>query len=86
MRHAHLWCRAATRLAASLTVVALSSGCSSQDGDLAVGDPLPPLHWQGYVNEQGDTLSTLKPVGPYSTTALGQSKRRFALLHLSESF
>ncbi|MSP59702.1 MAG: hypothetical protein EXR72_05050 [Myxococcales bacterium] len=49
-----------------------------------VGDTLPPLEWEGYVNDAADAIATTKNFGPYSMDALRKSGRPYAMLHISE--
>ena len=49
-----------------------------------VGDTIPPLVWEGYVNDQADAVSTTKPYGPYSMDAMRRSGRAYGLVHVSE--
>ncbi len=70
-------------LLASLTLLACDG---TEEGSVRVGDALPTLNWEGYVNEDADGLSSGKPFGDYGTAALEASGRRYALLHTSESF
>jgi hypothetical protein len=74
-----------------------ASGASGADSGVAsaypsgpygnnLGDTMPNLSWQGYVNDAADALSTTKPFGPYSMDDLRKSGRPLALMHLSEYF
>ncbi len=60
-------------------------GCT-EEGDLAVGDALPSLTWEGYVNEEAEGLSTSQPFVDYGIDQLAASGRRYALLHTAEAF
>jgi hypothetical protein len=48
------------------------------------GNLFPSLAWQGYVNDAADAISTTKPFVPYSTDAMKQSGRAYALVHVSD--
>jgi hypothetical protein len=58
----------------------------------AVGDTIPPLVWEGYVDEAADVLATTEPFIPYSMNALrlsaqsGQSAPRLAIVHVAEFY
>lgn len=52
----------------------------------SLGDTIPNLVWQGYVNDRADALSTTKPYVHYSTDDLRKSGPKLALVHLSEFF
>ncbi len=84
-----LECAAIARVGLLLAAVLAIAGCAD-DADMAdavtVGDAMPSLAWEGYVNEEADGLSTNKPFRDYGTAALAASGRRYALLHTSESF
>lgn len=60
-------------------------GCSD-DGSAGVGDELPELRWEGYVNETGDGISSEQPFRAYSSRDLDVSGRRYALIHLAADF
>lgn len=65
------------------------AGCGGSDGGapaVAVGDGLPELGWEGYVNEAGQGLALDQAFRNYSTSDLKSGGRRYALVHLSESF
>jgi hypothetical protein len=68
--------------------VALSSlGCADPDaGTVGIGDDMPELAWEGYVNEAALGLSTDQPFSDYGTRALANTGRRYAMLHTAASF
>lgn len=71
----------------SLAMVASLVGCSEPEhGAVGLGDAMPALDWEGYVNEDADGLSLNKPFIDYGTADLAASGRRYALLHTAESF
>ena len=72
----------------ALVGVGAIAGCGSDEAQPAVvhGDGLPELGWEGYVNEAGEGLALDKPFTNYSTSDLKSGGRRYALVHLSESF
>lgn len=52
-----------------------------------VGDVLPDLKWQGYVNAMSDALSDTKPFVTTSLDALRRTARKpYALIHVSEYY
>ncbi len=52
----------------------------------AVGDTIPPLVWEGYVDPAADALATTEPFGPYSMLALHRSGRAFGIVHVAEFY
>lgn len=53
----------------------------------AVGDTLPNLLLQGYVNDTGDAISNTLPfVDSYSLEDVRASGAKYALVHVSEFF
>ena len=68
-------------------VLALLVGCDqAEEGTVGIGDEMPDLQWEGYVNEDADGVSTTKPFVDYGTAELKASGRRYAMLHTSETF
>jgi hypothetical protein len=51
-----------------------------------VGDVVPYLYWQGYVNEDAVGLSSSEPFVDYSTDDMRRSGRAFGLVHASEFY
>jgi hypothetical protein len=51
-----------------------------------IGDTIPPLVWEGYVNPTADARSDTKPYGPYSMDALRMSGAPYGLVHVSEFY
>lgn len=68
-----------------LTAAATLAGCA-EHGELDVGDSMPSLQWEGYVNEEAEGLSTMRPFADYGIAQLEESGRRYALLHTAEAF
>jgi hypothetical protein len=72
-------------LAAAAAVLAM--GCSAEsEPEVEVGDQMPSLAWEGYVNDAATGLASEQPFGDYSSATLQSSGKRYALIHLSESF
>ena len=69
----------------TLGALAALTGCA-EDGDLDVGDAMPSLAWEGYVNEDAVGLSSEQPFGDYGIDALKATGRRYALLHTADAF
>jgi hypothetical protein len=67
-------------------VMPLAIGCGAEEGSVAVGDDMPALEWEGYVNEDAQGLSSEQPFVDYGTEALEATGRRYALLHTAETF
>jgi hypothetical protein len=61
-------------------------GCGFEEGDLVIGDDMPSLQWEGYVNETAEGLSTEQPFGDYGIDQLAATGKRYALLHTAEAF
>ena len=74
-------------MAASAVMGWAAMGCGAEgDPNVEVGDAMPNLQWEGYVNDDAQGLASEQPFGNYSSTALRASGKRYALVHLSESY
>jgi len=51
-----------------------------------MGDTIPPLVWEGYVDATGDTVATMKPFMPYTMDMLRTMGPRYALVHVAEFY
>jgi hypothetical protein len=67
---------------ADLTLVSYPSGPYGG----SVGNVVPPLVWEGYVNLSADAVSTTKPYGAYSMDDVRKSGHPYALLHVSQFY
>ncbi len=70
---------------AMLAPFALLAACTDP-GSVDVGDTMPALAWEGYVNAEGIERSSTLPFGDYGIDALKASGRGYALLHTAEAF
>lgn len=52
----------------------------------AIGDTIPPLVWEGYVDPKADAVADTKPYGSYSMDALRMSGAPYGLVHVSEFY
>jgi hypothetical protein len=75
-----------TTFALALAIGCTGAACSNHPGDQEVGQAIPALAWEGYVNTDGAEISTQKPFGDYSSDRMGDDGRGFALVHLSEAY
>lgn len=52
----------------------------------AVGATLPPLLWEGFVDEAADAVATTRPYVAYSMLNLHRSGRAYGLVHVAEFY
>jgi hypothetical protein len=51
-----------------------------------VGDVMPNLQWEGYVNETAEGVATAQPFVPYSMDDVRRSGKPYAFVHVSEFY
>ncbi len=51
-----------------------------------VGQIIPPLVWEGYVDPAADVIATTEPYGNYSMDDLRQSGKPYAIVHVSDFY